>query len=271
MAKKKDVRSAVEQDRDFVSARERKQKKAKQKVKAKAAPAKAAPVAKPVAATTLAPQPSQLLADPVLKGAAGVLALASLVKVTDAESANNAGTMLVQVKQFTKQVEEKKSFIVKPLKDHAKRLESMFKPTLDKLDAAEAELKQKILAYRAEAAEKVRAETQSLMEKATEAQESGDSDGALALAVEAQSIETVQKTTHFEGTGGSMQEKQTWTFEVTAFGEVPHEYFTLDEKKIRQAIKAGLRDIPGVRIFQTSQLAVTTVAPMMLGGEEALS
>lgn len=215
-------------------------------------------------------QPSTLLADPVLKGAAGVAALASLVAVTDGASAEKAGNMLVQVKQFTKQVEERKSYIVKPLKDHARRMEAMFKPTLDKLDEAESSLKQKILTYRAEAEQKAAAETAELMAKAAEAQESGDSDTALVLATEAQNIETTQKTTHFEA-GGSMQEKKTWDFEVVDFGSVPHEYFSLDEKKIRLSIRSGLREIPGVRIFQSSQLAVTATSPMMVGDEASLS
>lgn len=42
-----------------------------------------------------------------------------------------------------------------------------------------------------------------------------------------------------------------WNFEVTNPGEVPREYLTVDEAKIRQAVqKGGVREIAGVRIYQ---------------------
>lgn len=45
-----------------------------------------------------------------------------------------------------------------------------------------------------------------------------------------------------------------WTFEVTDPTLVPREYLVVDEGKIRTAMNAGTRDIPGVRFFQTESL-----------------
>jgi hypothetical protein len=55
---------------------------------------------------------------------------------------------------------------------------------------------------------------------------------------------------------GTASIKKVWTFEVENINEVPREYFSIDEKKIREAISSGKREISGVRIFQESQVAI---------------
>lgn len=52
--------------------------------------------------------------------------------------------------------------------------------------------------------------------------------------------------------------QRPWTFEVTDPLLVPTQYWTLDEKKIRAAVKAGTREIPGVSIFQDMKIAIRT-------------
>jgi hypothetical protein len=49
-----------------------------------------------------------------------------------------------------------------------------------------------------------------------------------------------------------------WDFEIVDESKIPREYLMVNEKAIRAAIKAGVRDIPGVRIFQKEELAVKT-------------
>lgn len=44
--------------------------------------------------------------------------------------------------------------------------------------------------------------------------------------------------------------RKTWKFEVVEEARVPREFLTLDEAKLKTAIKAGERNIPGVRIYQ---------------------
>lgn len=45
-----------------------------------------------------------------------------------------------------------------------------------------------------------------------------------------------------------------WTFSIVDPTLVPREYLTVDESKIRQAMNAGVRDIPGVKFEQTESL-----------------
>lgn len=41
-----------------------------------------------------------------------------------------------------------------------------------------------------------------------------------------------------------------WTFEITDQNQVPNGYWRIDETAIKSAIADGIRDIPGVRIFE---------------------
>ena len=50
--------------------------------------------------------------------------------------------------------------------------------------------------------------------------------------------------------------RTVWTFEVVDLSAVPADFLMLNEKAVRQAIKDGAREIAGLKIFQTSQVAI---------------
>ncbi|MFZ4440571.1 MAG: hypothetical protein ACOYOS_19305 [Syntrophales bacterium] len=66
-------------------------------------------------------------------------------------------------------------------------------------------------------------------------------------------VQDTPKVTRTEN-GSSSYTKNPWVFEVTDAAAVPREYTTVDEKKIRDAVKMGVRAIDGVRIFQSTQI-----------------
>lgn len=47
-----------------------------------------------------------------------------------------------------------------------------------------------------------------------------------------------------------------WDFEITDESQVPREYLMVDESKIRRVVRAGIRNIPGVRVYERQTLAV---------------
>lgn len=55
---------------------------------------------------------------------------------------------------------------------------------------------------------------------------------------------------------GAISAKKVWEFEVIDESKVPNEFKIVNEKAIRAAVKAGVRNIPGVKIYQTETLAV---------------
>lgn len=47
-----------------------------------------------------------------------------------------------------------------------------------------------------------------------------------------------------------------WAFEVTSEQEIPRAYLQVNEKAVREAIAAGARSIPGVRIYQDESISL---------------
>lgn len=89
----------------------------------------------------------------------------------------------------------------------------------------------------------------------------GDEDDKQAIDQkinEIQNTPTVKPSTHVPAFGSSKVKGLTkrWVFEIKNAGLIPREYLQVDEKKIRDAIAAGTRDIPGVRIYQDESITL---------------
>jgi hypothetical protein len=78
--------------------------------------------------------------------------------------------------------------------------------------------------------------------------QSGEVIPAMALPV----LPPPQKTTRTE-TGAAAYTKKVWAFEIIDASQIPREYLIPNEKLIRERVMQGLRNIPGVRIFQNIQ------------------
>lgn len=58
--------------------------------------------------------------------------------------------------------------------------------------------------------------------------------------------------------GQTAYKRQRWDFEIVDIALVPREYFSLDERLVRQAIRSGIRDIPGLRVYDAGKIVVRT-------------
>ena len=191
------------------------------------------------------------------------------------ETVIGATNLLGYIAQSKKQFEDRRTGIVKPLNDNVKRVNDAFRGITAPLNTAETILKQKVLIYnraqekkrqeeiaRIEAERKVAEEQrqkeieerkQTLGALGINEEETGPLDGPiLQTYLMPPVIPTMTKTSL-----GSATIKKVWTFEITDETLIPRTYFTVDEKKIREAVRAGVREIPGVRIYQDDQLAVS--------------
>jgi hypothetical protein len=212
------------------------------------------------------------------------------VLVKDEASQALAVELGTTARKLKNQVESLRKSTVQPLNDHVKDVNNLAKSFIDPLDAAERDLKAKISTYQTklrleqekkaaearEAARKVQeayeAEQRAIREeaarKAREAEEAlkKEKDAAARAALErtiaeeteaanapvqvavAPVIPEIPKAVRTES--GSAHQRMTWTFEIEDGTKVPRAYLAIDEQKIRQAVKAGIRQIPGVRIFE---------------------
>lgn len=86
-----------------------------------------------------------------------------------------------------------------------------------------------------------------------QAEEDAAKIAVVAPTVTAPVVQDTPKVTRTES-GSASYTKKPWVFEVMDSEAVPREYTTVDEKKIRDAVKMGIRAISGVRIYQSTQI-----------------
>lgn len=168
-----------------------------------------------------------------------------------------ANNLLGELSLAKKRLEEQRGFFTKPLREHVKRIETLFRPTIQQVEEADESLRNKVTTYldvqRAAAEEAAAIENEKAEKAAAKGQEAKAAQHALAA------VETVQAATPrtMASDTGSVATKQVDAYEVEDLGAVPREYFVLDEKAVMTAIRSGLRSIPGIRIYKKTQLAVT--------------
>jgi len=129
-----------------------------------------------------------------------------------------------------------------------------------KIAAAESERLRKIAEAEAEKRKASEAELAALREKLEAdritAQKIAEAEAAKheiqAPTVLAPVIPVQGKVTRTDS-GTSAHQRKVWTFEVQNASLVPADYKIVDEQLIKDAIKMGIREIPGVRIFEETK------------------
>lgn len=195
-----------------------------------------------------------------LTGEASDLELrANALVVYDDTTAGEATNALGFIASAKKKLEEKRTFFVKPLNDQVKAINTMFKQYNTPLDNADRTLRGKVLAYRQEVQRKAREEEERLRKLAEKEQKrlekKAEKKGEPAPPpIVMPTIEAAPKT--IQADMGTATTKTVWDFQIVDESQIPREYMVVDEKKIRAVVKAGVREIPGVKIYQTEQLAI---------------
>lgn len=186
-----------------------------------------------------------------------------LVVNNDAQDANE---LLVLVANGKKRLEEQRVFLVKPLNDHVKNINAAFKEWVKPLEEADSIVRRKVLGFQREQAA-LRAEAQRLEQERLEKLEqirierlAELPEGLLDDLPEDEPIPMAvpEMPRAIRGKSGSTSTRKTWTFEVTDDSLIPRKYLMADEGVILLAVREGVRDIPGIRIYQQESLAVRT-------------
>lgn len=154
------------------------------------------------------------------------------------------GAILVDVKTKYKELDARLKSITAPMRAAEKSVRDLFRPALNALAEAEAVLKKGI----ADAQRAQWAQNQEMQQKAQAALAVGDARGA-ALAVHA--LEAVVSP-------AGVNVREVVAFRVIDPALVPRELCSPDDAKIKAAVAAGYREIPGVLIGLESVVSVRT-------------
>jgi len=142
--------------------------------------------------------------------------------ITCEDDAKNALSMSMQARKLKKTLEETRLNIVRPHIDFQRAINQIVKEYTSKLESIETRLKGKLEAW---------LELQSTFNQ---------NFSEMVMEVD----------------DGKLSQVTSWTFELEDLSKVPQEFLTLDEKKVKEKIKKGIREIPGLKIFEKTNVTM---------------
>ncbi|UJX41734.1 hypothetical protein K9F62_03260 [Desulfovibrio sp. JY] len=180
---------------------------------------------------------------------------AAAVDITSDEENTRAIEMGLQAKKLGKAIEDaRKRFVADP-GEFVRSVNALAKSFSEKLVGIEYGLKRKIGAYQQRKELERRKAEEEARRQAEELQAKLDAE-AKAAHVEPVKIEApaVPKASGPVRTAeGTSYQHTEWRFEIQDDAAIPHEYLMPCEARIRQAVKDGARNIPGIRIFEHTE------------------
>lgn len=170
------------------------------------------------------------------------------VKITTANEYTGAGDLLKQLQLKVKKVEEKRKEYTKPLDDLKKKIMDDFRQITDPLEQFITDVKVKMTDwYRLE--QKRKDEEQKKIEADALAQAKVDNKSEVVVPV-VNDIKTQR------GDVATTTVKKVWKWELIDAQKIPRDYLCPDPVKIGEAIRSGVREIEGVRIYQDEQISI---------------
>ena len=178
-----------------------------------------------------------------------------LVIVND-EDVKGATNDLGIITGLTKAIEAKQKEYTGPINSHLKAVRAAFGALTEPLARANRVTREKILAYRAEQDRK-RREAEAINRLRVEAaKKEMELKGELTEPVEmVEAAEPVPD--HVRAEMGTLGKMLIPKWEVQDFSQVPDEYKMIDAARVGKLVRAGLENIPGIRIWKEETLRVT--------------
>jgi len=184
--------------------------------------------------------------------------MAEALVVNDQQSLETAITAAKDIKTLVKALEEKQKAITggiwalkSGIDGFVKRFKTLGNQALRQYTSKAGTYQAKIEAEAREREAKAKAEADKLQ---LEIDKRARSEGFAPPQV--QHVEEKRDTVTRTESGASAHLRKTWTFEVEDLSMVSIEYLMIDTVKVNAAIKAGLRGLPGLRIFQKEDMVI---------------
>ena len=157
----------------------------------------------------------------------------NLILINNDDDLKNAAQFLATVKTRIMRMKELRDELVKPLKASVKGLDSWFKSQVQPFLTMEEKVKAMVGSYLDAQQKKALAEAKT------------------------QDAPVAKPATKIHTDAGRVNTAQIWKYEIEDLNQVPRQLLTLDTYKVRQAMNAGERNIPGIRIYQETQVKVS--------------
>lgn len=174
---------------------------------------------------------------PLVKQAGGYI-------IDSVEAVDTASVFLKQVRDTEKSIEDKRLEFTAPLNQSLKAINDTFKKLKEPLEQSRYLLTNKILDWK-------RAESDRLAKE--EARRRAIQEAHREVGHEVSAPVVLERP---ENKIGNTQTRKVWTFKVKDFSKIPDVYKVINNVAVNQSIRDGVRDIPGIEIFQEEKLSI---------------
>ena len=165
-----------------------------------------------------------------------------------------ASDWLARIRKKRKDTEQFFTDLIKPFKEAVKQHQATCQKVLEPLSTAEAKLSTGILDYRRKAQEEAARQQAKLNEQHDKKVEKAIAKGKDPTEIApAPIVSAPVKTVETEAGAVSARKIKKWR--LVDAGQVPKEYWMLDEAKIGKVVRAGA-EIPGIQTYEEEVLSV---------------
>jgi len=169
--------------------------------------------------------------------------------VESEEDVSKASEFMSSLKKMERAIEDKRLEVTRPINESIKTLNAMFKELSAPILSATNTMYSKIMSWRTK--EKARIEEERMALLKAQALAAKNNDEELVEAIEELKPAPVQQTIN------KAQTRLIWTYEVIDTTKVPIEFLEVNTSAVGEAVRKGIRDIPGIKIYQKEILAIT--------------
>lgn len=159
---------------------------------------------------------------------------------TDPASAQVLADDLVEIRKVRSKLEEEMKALLKPHRGAVEAIRAGYKPLFERIVELADMLKVRWLRWE----ERLADQRKRAEEKAAAAQEIADATGQPIEVPPPAPAPAVKPTS------GRLSTKLVWTWELVDLTWVPKQYLAVDAGAVTRAVRAGERNIPGIRIFE---------------------
>ncbi|MBX3044870.1 MAG: hypothetical protein KF896_14250 [Ignavibacteriae bacterium] len=180
------------------------------------------------------------------------------IVINSNESLETAKNLAKTAKKVETLIEDKRKEITAPILAEKKKIDDFAKSITNDLNKAMNGLRSQILSYEKKLQEEREAEARRIEEERKRIEEELKAkalEGKIDESDTAQVLVELKEQEHqAQISTKSSSIRLTWTYDVIDESVIPREYLTIDERKIKDAITAGKREITGLKIYQKEQL-----------------
>ena len=184
----------------------------------------------------------------IQESGAALIAMANHHGVENQTEADEANEILKKINHGLKLMEEKRKSFTAPLNQSLKEINETFKQMALPVNAAKTALSDRLMSWRRQEQARIDEERAKAVREEERRRKIQEAHAAKGHVVK-EDITPVVKPIPFS-VNDTTKVQLRWTYEIEDDTKIPRDYLTVNGPAITQAVRAGVRDIPGVKIYQ---------------------